>query len=156
MSAMGSVIMVRFDPLPACFPDARDFTLKRILAETNSAEAEFSDERTRAPASVTAIAVTPRKLGLAIVPFDQSLPGHRLPLSELVGGLLDDDRNFPSEGKAHRPEQGQRYVVFIRRGHHGDIHPVNLTHFVEVDLRKNDLLPNPHREVPATVERARA
>jgi hypothetical protein len=70
ISAIGSVIIVRFDPLPACFPDARNFTLKRFLPETNSAQAEFPDERARPSAPVAAVAMPARKLGLTIVSFD--------------------------------------------------------------------------------------
>jgi hypothetical protein len=87
ISAIGSVIMVEFDPLPACFPDARNFALKRLLSETNPAESEFSDEPARTSAPVAAITMPARKLGLAIISFDQSFPGHRLSLSVLVGVL---------------------------------------------------------------------
>ena len=88
ISAMGSVIIVRFDPLPACLPDAWNFTLERLLTETDTADSKLPDEPTRASAPVTAIAVPAREFGLAIVPFDQSLPGHRLPLSAAFCAMI--------------------------------------------------------------------
>jgi hypothetical protein len=55
-SAMGSVIDMRH--LPARFDDAGDITAQRKAPETDTAQLELAQERTRAPALLASVLVT--------------------------------------------------------------------------------------------------
>src|ERR1035437_3156891 len=60
------------------------------------------------------------------------------------------------EGHAEEFEQPLRFLVGLRRRHDADLQPAETVHFVVVDLRKSELLPEPQRIVPAPVERLSA
>src|SRR6185437_10582338 len=58
------------------------------------------------------------------------------------------------EGHAEEFEQTLRLLVGLRRRHDADLQPAETVHFVVVDLRERELLPEAQRVVAATVERA--
>src|SRR5579885_2769744 len=75
MSAIGSVIMGG-RPLPARLDDARDLAPERQRAETDAAESELPDERTRPPAEVAAVVLLHLEFRRALRLDDHRRLGH--------------------------------------------------------------------------------
>src|ERR1700681_2933813 len=63
-SPMGSVCIISYWLLPACFHDAGNLSLERHAAKTDSAHLELANITARAAANAAAIANTHLKLGL--------------------------------------------------------------------------------------------
>src|SRR6186997_2420429 len=136
-SAMGSVIIPRAS-LPARLDHARHLALEGQLPEAESAGLELPQVAAGTAADLAA-AVAPRL--------------------ELRGALrLHDERDLRHalrlpEGQAELGQQGLRFFVGARGGHHDDVHAAYLVDLVVHDLREDDLLLEPEGVVAAPVER---
>src|SRR6266404_2243894 len=119
-SAIGSLIM----GLPARLDHAGYLTLERELAEADPARLELAQAATDLAAGVRARL----ELGGALLLQDERSLGHlRLP-----------------ERHAQVGEERLRFLVRSGGRHHRDVHPAHLVHLVVYDLRKDDLLLEPH------------
>src|SRR5579883_2548876 len=127
MSAIGSVITPTPHTSPAGLDEARDLPPVRQRPQADPAQAEFPEDRARAAASTS--------------PASPSWPSLRSPPDD--GHLAD-----------RSPEGGEELgglLVGPRRRHDGDVHPPDLVDLVVVDLREDELFPDPDVEVPPPV-----
>src|SRR6476619_2531444 len=141
MSSIGSVSTG--DLLPARLRHSRNCALVRELAQADPAEAELAIDGARATAPVAARVGPGAVLGLPLLLDDERLLGHLA---------------FPSgrgERKTERAEQRVAGLVRLRRRGDRDVQSADPRNLVVVDLRKDDLLPDPDRVVAAAVERSR-
>src|SRR4051812_28538243 len=148
-SAMGSVIDI--DRSPTRLRHAGDHPVVRELAQADPAQAELAEDGAR-PAAAAAARVLP---GLV-------LAGARLAdalgeLGHLLGvlGSLEVGIAVAAERHAERLEQGIGLGVRLRARGDRDVEAAHLVDRVIVDLREDDLLPDPEVVVATAVEGAR-
>src|SRR6266436_2442232 len=141
MSAIGSVSMSSL--LPAGLGHARDRALVRELAQTDAAETELLEHGTR-----TTAAVAPRVVAHPVFLRTLLLDDERCLRHLLVPPLA-----LAAERQAHGQQQRARVVVGLGRGRDRHVETADLLDVVVVDLRKDDLLADSERVVPAAVER---
>src|SRR3979411_664470 len=132
--SMGSVCIIL---LPALFHDAGDLALQRHTAKTDSAHLELADIPARAAAAAAAVAN----------------PHFEFRFLERLGDLccachlLRDP--FFAKRKPEPLEQFATLLIVLRASRHGDVHALDLVHARVVDLRKNQLLFQSQRVIPA-------
>src|SRR5918997_6753177 len=144
MSAIGSVSIRA--PSPAGLRHARDLPLVRELAQADPAETELAIDGARAPAA-PATGVVPNAEALRLLRLvDERLLSQFLPFPPVF---------FARERHSQRPQEGEGVLVVLRRRRDRDVETPYGGDVVVVDLREDDLLADPEREVPAPVERPR-
>src|SRR5439155_1649022 len=142
MSPTGSVSIASS---PTRFGHARNDALVREVAQADPAEAELLEHGAR-PATAVAAAVLAGLELLRPRGLDhQRLLGHAL----LVPPVFCERQPEPAQER-------QRFVVSLGGGRDRYVEAANAVDGVVVDLREDDLLPDPDRVVAATVERLRA
>src|SRR4051812_22143527 len=156
-SAMGSVIDMR---LPTALGHAGDVALVSELAQADPAEPELAVDRARAPAAAAARMGPGLVLRRAIRANDLGCLSHgsgsSLSSYWLLGeGLVMARAPVAGERHAERLEQRERLGVRRRRRRDRDVEAAHLVDRVVIDLGEDDLLPDAHAVVPATVEGAR-
>src|SRR6516162_1655617 len=149
MSPTGSLLGISTSPLPGRLPDAGDLRRACELAEAQPADLEFPIIAPPAAADRAAI-VRPRlELGLLLLLDLPPDTGHPRPRLLVLLFLLR------AEGHPQVPEELKRVVLLPRLDPDGDVHPLDELHLIDVDLRKDDLLGDPHVVVSGLVERLR-
>src|SRR3954467_11630334 len=156
-SAMGSVIDMR---LPTRLRHAGDVALVRQLAQADSAQAELAVHRARTAAAAAARVGPGLVLRRAVRANDLGCLSHgsgsSLGSYWLLGEGLEVARAAVA-GERHAERVEQRERLRVGRGRRGDrdVEAAHLVDRVVVDLGEDDLLPDAHVVVPATVEGAR-
>src|SRR5438094_167715 len=145
MSAIGSVIIIAGPLLPRALRHARDRALVGELAQADPAEPELAIDGARPAAPVAPRVLAHLELLRPGSLRDQRLLGHSLLLPSVRG-----------EREAKAAEKRAGLLVRVRARGDGDVEAADLVDGVVVDLRKDDLLADAERVVPAPVERARA
>src|ERR1700674_3401234 len=144
MSAIGSVSTSSL--LPAGLRHARDCALMRELAQADAAKTELLEHGTRTTTAVAA----------RVVAYPVLLRTFLLDDERCLRHLLVPPLALAAERKANGQEQRAGVVIGLGRGRDRHVETADLLDVVVVDLRKDDLLADPERVVPAAVERVGA
>src|SRR6185503_18927211 len=122
---------------------ARELAEERAFPEADPAQPEAAHEGARPAAHEAAVIGLRLVLRRTLLLGDERFLGHRFSSPRLDG-----------ERDAEEFEQTLRLLVGLRRRHDADLQPAETVHFVVVDLREGELLPEAQRIVAPAVERA--
>src|SRR5664280_3073460 len=140
-SAIGSVIVITH-PLPARLGHAREVSLQGELAEAQPAKLELAHVRARAAAELATVAVPHAELRRPQRFGNKTGTSH--------SALLTFRKR---EAEFLQEEPG--LVVGPGRGNHGHVHSLGGLDLGVIDLRKDRMVADSHREVATSVEALR-
>ena len=138
--------------LPTRLDHARNFAGQRELPETDPAQIELAQKPARPAAAETAVAMPDWPASdvlFAFWPCELS----SLAIFAVVAIQFSLSSLLLPERHAHVLQQRQTLGVGLGRGGDGNIHALDLFHFVVVDLGKNQLILDAQRVIAAPVER---
>lgn len=130
---------VRATFLPTGFGDTGNGAGIGKIAETDTAELEFTNEAVRSAAEFATVILTSGEFGLLTPLLDKSLFSHR--------NLL-----IVREGHTEQGEEFASLLIGVSGGDDDDIHTANFIDFIVVDFREDELLFDAESEIAPAVE----
>src|SRR5580704_17769776 len=155
--------------LPGRLRNPGNLATQRQTAETQTAQAELAQKRARTPADLAAVVSSRgkfrlRRLAVArlakhllyLFVLNSFCSSHETFLIRMNQSINDSISQFlRPERHAERTQQSSRLVVAAGCGHNGDVHALLLVHLGVINFRKNQLVVQAERVIPAAIERLR-